>query len=140
MKSGTGLTLKRNIAIKSIVTEDFKKYLVYELQEQIKMLSNQVDDIDKAIQNYLKDNASRPTEMLEQAKEDANQEKYKRIQDIRILEKRIDEAKNLSLNTLFQQGMLEGLTTIKEGDNLYNKLGQAEIILKDGIVQEIKTA
>jgi gas vesicle protein len=139
LKSGTGLTLKRNIAIKSIVTEDFKKYLVYELQEQIKMLSNQVDDIDKAIQNYLKDNAGRPTEMLEQAQEDANQEKYKRIQDIRILEKRIDDAKNLSLNTLFQQGMLEGLATIKEGDNLYNKLGQAEIILKDGIVQEIKT-
>ncbi len=51
--------------------------------------------------------------------------------------KEIDEARNLPLGSTFSQGTIDGLVSIKPGDNLYHKLGAAEIIIKDGIVQEI---
>ena len=53
---------------------------------------------------------------------------------------RIDEAKKLVLNTEFIQGPLEGPVTVKSGDNLYKKIGAAEILVKDGVVQEIRNA
>jgi len=51
---------------------------------------------------------------------------------------KIEEAKRLQISTEFVQGPLEGPVHISLGDNLYKKVGGAEIIVKDGIVQEIR--
>jgi hypothetical protein len=56
------------------------------------------------------------------------------------LQAKIEEAKKLVLNTEFVQGPLEGPVTVKMGDNLYKKIGAAEILVKDGVVQEIRNA
>ena len=51
---------------------------------------------------------------------------------------KIEEAKKLQLGTEFVQGPLEGPVNLHVGDNLYKKVGGAEIIVKDGIIQEIR--
>ena len=51
---------------------------------------------------------------------------------------KIEEAKKLIIGSEFVQGPLEGPVTVAIGDNLYKKVGGAEIIVKDGIIQEIR--
>ena len=37
----------------------------------------------------------------------------------------------------FVQGMVDGFVSVNPGDHLYEKLGAMEIVIKDGIVQNI---
>ncbi|MEK7299053.1 MAG: YlqD family protein, partial [Candidatus Margulisiibacteriota bacterium] len=56
---------------------------------------------------------------------------------VRSFEQKIQEAKALQVGTQYVQGAVEGFVSVKEGDNLYQKLGGVELIVKDGIVQKI---
>lgn len=127
------------VAIKAIVTEDLKKYLVFELQEQIKGLNAEIVRINETLENFLTNNTQLSTEQTSQIRTEASIEKTKRENQIKDIEKRINEAKNLVLDTLFHQGKIDSIVSVKPGDNLYHKLGISEIIIKDGIVQEIRT-
>ena len=46
MTTKKSVTLKRTVTIKAIVTEDFKKYLVFELQNAIKNLDQKMSLVD----------------------------------------------------------------------------------------------
>jgi len=65
-------------------------------------------------------------------------EKQQQLSVISDLQKRIIDAKNLPLDSEFVQGTIDGFVGIKVGDNLYQKLGALEIIVKDGVIQDIK--
>jgi hypothetical protein len=132
------VTLKRTVTIKAIVTEDFKKYLTYELQNSIKTLEDKLQQMEiqgkQLIEMLTKQGA------LDQVGSIRQQMEMERVQQKSAkdeLTKRMDEAKNLPLDSEFVQGTIDGFVTIKPGDNLYQKLGAMEIIIKDGIVQDI---
>ncbi|MDD5455545.1 MAG: YlqD family protein [Candidatus Margulisbacteria bacterium] len=133
------VTLKRTVTIKAIVTEDFKNYLSFELETAIKDLQNKIQEIDKQgqllIESLKKEGASEQTKSIEQQ---LKLEKQQQLSVINDLKNRIAEAKNLQLESEFVQGTIDGFVAIKPGDNLYQKLGALEIIVKDGIIQEIK--
>lgn len=133
------VTLKRTVTIKAIVTEDFKKYLTYELETSIKDLQKKMSDVEKQAKDLISSleqtGASDQVKMINQQLQIEQQQQANTIND---LQKRIVDAKNLQLNSEFIQGTIDGFTTVKVGDNLYQKLGALEIIVKDGVVQEIK--
>ena len=133
------VTLKRTVTIKAIVTEDFKKYLTYELETSIKDLQRKITDVEiqakDLISSLEKSGAADQVKMINQQLQIEKQQQENTIID---LQKRILDAKNLQLDTEFIQGTIDGFTTVKTGDNLYQKLGALEIIVKDGVVQDIK--
>lgn len=125
------ITLKRNVVIRSIVTENFKKFMIFEL--------NQTVDVMKA----------RIEELIQMAKSDSISEDYRRqiaterrqnevgLEDIK---KKIEQTKKLELNSLFNQGTVEGFVNLKVGENFFEKLGAMEVVLNDGVVNEIKVS
>jgi hypothetical protein len=54
------------------------------------------------------------------------------------LEKKIKDASLLPLNSEFTQGTLDGNVEVSVGDNLYEKLGGLEVIVKDGVILELR--
>lgn len=54
------------------------------------------------------------------------------------LQARVQEARELQLNTEFTQGTLDGTVDVSVGDNLFDKISRTEILVKDGIVLEIR--
>ncbi len=54
------------------------------------------------------------------------------------LQSRLREAQELQLNTEFTQGTIDGLVEVGVGDNLFDKISRTELIVKDGIVLEIR--
>ena len=133
------ITLKRTVTIKAIVTEDFKSYLTYELETAIKDLQNKIQEIEKQgqllIDSLKKEGAAEQVKSVEQQ---LKLEKQQQLNVIDDLQNRIKEAKTLQLDSEFVQGTIDGFVGIKPGDNLYQKLGALEIIVKDGVIQEIK--
>ena len=71
-------------------------------------------------------------------KHQISEEKAKQSAAKSDLTLKIEEAKKLQLGTEFVQGPLECPVDVGIGDNLYKKVGGAEIIVKDGVIQEIR--
>ncbi|HAR62840.1 MAG: hypothetical protein DKM50_07000 [Candidatus Margulisiibacteriota bacterium] len=137
-KKSKSVTLKRTVTIKAIVTEDFRKYLVYELQNSIKSLDEKLQQMEiqgkQLVEMMTKQGA------LDQISSIKQQIELERVQQKSAkdeLTKRVDEAQSLPIDSEFVQGTIDGFVSIKPGDNLYQKLGAMEIIIKDGIIQDI---
>ncbi len=131
--------LKRVVMVKAIVTEAFKDNLVKELERAIKNLDSQAQQMDFQGKTYMEDMKKKGMiSQMTSFKHQLDEEKGRQAAARADLQLKIDEAKKLVLNTEFIQGPLEGPVNVKIGDNLYKKIGAAEIIVKDGLIQEIR--
>jgi uncharacterized protein YydD (DUF2326 family) len=135
------IELKRVVMVKAIVTEAFKDNLIKELERAIKNIDAQSQQMDFQAKSYMEDLKKKG--MISQMtafKHQLDEEKGRQTAARADLQMKIEEAKKLALNTEFIQGPLEGPVVVKTGDNLYKKIGAAEILVKDGVVQEIRNA
>lgn len=138
-EKGKAIELKRVVMVKAIVTEAFKQNLVRELERAVGNLDKQASQMTERGKSYL-DSLKKKGLMQKAAafKHQVEDERARQAAAKTDLTMKIEEAKKLQLNTEFVQGPLEGPVTLKVGDNLYKKVGGAEIIVKDGIIQEIR--
>jgi fructose-1,6-bisphosphatase/sedoheptulose 1,7-bisphosphatase-like protein len=117
------IQVRHQIVVKVIVTEEFLKGYVLELNNNLTQMKQQLAQLetqqDKNSQLVTLD-IQRHKKMLHET------------------EKRIKEAKGLTIGDLFTQGSVEGLSTVSVGDHLYKSISSLHVILKDGIVQEVK--
>jgi len=131
-----GLTVSRPVVIKAIVTESFKRLYIQDLEEAIKRVNAIEVQLDSQIRRAELERTVTPQARairqqleLERARQEATRAE---------LEMRLREAQQLELNSEFAQGTVESLVEVKVGDNLFTKLSRAEIIVKDGIIMEIR--
>jgi len=137
------LTLQRTVVIKVIVTEEFKKYLIAELERAIKNLDNQLNTLEtqgKQLMESLKKQGEKTLKQVSAIAQQINMDRHQEDLAKEELVRKIEEAKKLKIGSEFVQGTVNGWVTIKKGDNLYKKLGASEVIIKDGVIQEIKGA
>lgn len=138
-EKGNAIELKRVVMVKAIVTENFKQNLVRELERAVNNLDTQASQMAERSKSYLE--SLKKKGLMQKAaafKHQVEDEKARQAAAKSDLLMKIEEAKKLQLGTEFVQGPLEGPVTVRVGDNLYKKIGGAEIIVKDGIVQEIR--
>lgn len=131
-----GLTVTRPVLIKAVVTESFKRLYVQDLEDAIKRAETILEQITTQIRrSELERQVSAQSRAIRQQLEveHARQEAARAE-----LQMRLREAEALQLNTEFTQGTVESLVEVSIGDNLFNKLGRAEILVKDGIILEIR--
>jgi hypothetical protein len=131
-----GLNVTRPVLIKAVVTESFKRLYVQDLEDAIKRAETILEQITTQIRrSELERQVSPQSRALRQQLEveHARQEAARAE-----LQMRLREAEALELNTEFTQGTVESLVEVKIGDNLFTRLGRAEILVKDGIILEIR--
>lgn len=133
------IELKRVVMVKAIVTEPFKQNLVKELERAVANIDNQLSQMEERTKIYLEDLKKKGLMQKAAAfRHQYDDEKARQTAARSDLLLKIEEAKNLQLGTEFVQGPLEGPVTVKMGENLYKKIGGAEVVVKDGIIQEIR--
>jgi hypothetical protein len=132
------ITVQRPIVIKTIVTESFKRLYVADLEDAIKRVDAIVQQIDVQFRRFELERQVTPQSRairqqldLERARQEATRAE---------LQARLREAQELELNSEFTQGTIEGTVDIAVGDNLFDKISRTELIVKDGIVLEIRDA
>ena len=124
------IILKRQVVTKAIVTPKFKEFLTYELQENIKFYQNKIAELTSQI------NALSPSDPMAQK---LLSEKKEAEQYIQAEPSQRSFIKDLDMNSEYSQGPVEGFVTVSTGDNLYEKLGGVEVLVKDGIIVKITT-
>ncbi len=54
------------------------------------------------------------------------------------LAQQIEEAEKLEMGSEYPRGTIEGVVELKEGDNLLEKLTGSQIVVKDGVILEVR--
>lgn len=131
--------LKRVVMVKAIVTQAFKDNLVRELERAVKNMEDQLARMETQSRAYMEDLKQKGLmQKVAAIRNQVEDERARQAQAKADLQMKIQEAQNLVIGSEFVQGPLEGPVDVAIGDNLYKKVGGAEIIVKDGIIQDIR--
>ncbi len=131
-----GITVVRPVVVKAIVTETFKRQYLAELEDTAKRLDAVIGQIDTQIRRTELERQITPQAraIRQQLEIERSRQEAARME----LAARIKEAEALELQSEFSQGTVESLVDLSVGDNFFTRLARAEIVLKDGIVIEIR--
>lgn len=133
------LRIKQNILVKVIVTEKFKEDYKKELNKQIEAAESKAKDLKSSLAKLVIESAGvRNASYVESLKARIEEERMLQEALIGELKGKTTEVDKLEIDSIFPYTMLEGSIEIKEGDNLWQKVTGAEIVLKDNIVISIK--
>lgn len=133
-----GLTVKRSIAVHVIVTEEFKEELKVELQEAANATQRRLDQMEFQSRRFLADLQRTDLTQAMAARRQVEVEKRRHEALKQDIQRQLEEADKLEVGSEYPRGTLESLVELKEGDNLFEKLGSSEIVIKDGVVVEVR--
>lgn len=139
------LLLKRPVVVKAIVTSRWKEEAQQQLQSQINQLDQQLQQLEiqgqRAITEIQKQSLQPPgpqvMQQIENIQMQVNQRKSELLEQKNQILQQLQQVQLLEMNQEVNQGQIESIFKIEPGDNLVEKM-QVEILLRDGIVEEIR--
>jgi len=134
------LAVKRTIAVQAIVTEELKQELRAELEEAIQATQRRIDQMDFQSRRFLADLQRTDLSQAMSARRQIEAEKRRHEALVSDLRKQLEEAEKLELGTEFARGSLEGTVELSEGDDLFKKLSGCQVVIKDGVIVEVREA
>ncbi|WP_250125653.1 YlqD family protein [Chroococcidiopsis sp. CCMEE 29] len=139
------MLLKRAVNIKVIVTPRWRDEIQQQLQAQINQIDQQLQQLDiqgqRAIAEIQKQSLQPPgpqtLQQIDNIQLQVNQKKSELLEQKNQSLQNLQQVQLLELGQEVNQFQLEGFFSIEPGDDLISKL-QVEVLLRDGIVEEIR--
>ncbi|AFZ31745.1 MULTISPECIES: YlqD family protein [Chroococcaceae] len=139
------LLLKRAVNVKAVVTPRWKEEVQQQLQAQINAVDTQLQQLEmqgqRAIAEIQKQSLQPPgpqtLQQIENIQLQVNQQKSELLEQKNQSLQNLQQVQLLELEQEVNQFQIEGIFSTTIGDNLIGKL-QVEILLRDGVVQEIR--
>jgi hypothetical protein len=129
--------IARKVLLKVVITDDFKKRYANQLKGLQNEVKVELEKIKTTEQQFLLKVNSMDYNYVMQVREQLEREKATRENTLKELEERMKEMEAMQVDSVFPQGTLDSFIEVKAGDNLEDKLGKAEIVIKDGVIQSI---
>jgi chromosome segregation ATPase len=136
--------LKRGVTVKTVVTELFKQQAHGDLGQELKVIDEQMESLEAQYQNALRQleaMAQKGQDVRQQLNELNNEAQQKRGQLSSLKMEVSSQLANLDKlpeGAHIVTGNLENFVQVRVGENLYDKVRNAEIIVRDGIVVAIQ--
>lgn len=139
------LLVKRQINLKVIVTQRWKEEVQQQLQSQINKYDEQLQQLESQGQSAI----AQVTQQGSNPSDPQVQQQLRNVQNqVNQQKSKVTEQKNQSLQQLQQvqlledgqevgQGQMDSFIRVQVGDNLVKKMN-AEVVVKDGVIQEIR--
>lgn len=139
------LLLKRSINVKVVVTPRWKEEAQQQLQAQINQIDSQLQQLEmqgqRMVSEIQKQNLHPPgpqvMQQIENIQVQVNQRKSELLEQKNQNLQQLQQVQVLDLEQEVSQGQIDGTFTVGVGENLIQKM-QVEILLRDGIVEEIR--
>ncbi|KYC38555.1 hypothetical protein WA1_35815 [Scytonema hofmannii PCC 7110] len=139
------LLLKRVVNVKAIVTHLWKDEVQQQLQTQINQIDQQLQQLDvqgqRAVAEIQKQSLQPPgpqtLQQIDNVQGQINQKKSELLEQKNQSLQNLQQVQFLELDQEVNQFQMEGFFRVEPGDNLISKL-QVEIVLRDGVVEEIR--
>ncbi|MBT9149982.1 MAG: hypothetical protein DDT40_00148 [candidate division WS2 bacterium] len=128
--------VKRSVLLKAVVDESLKKELMNQLQDNQKKIDMEIERLKYQSNKLLIESPMDIRESMAIRKRVEEEKRDGELLKDQILQK-VKEVNSLDLGSIYPIGVIEGLAELKVGDNLWNKVNNCEIIIKDGIIEEI---
>ena len=125
------MTLRVPVTVKAKLTEDLKTKLTEELNEAIKNVDLELQQLEFQAKRMLGEQAKVDPQALPELRAQIDAERFKRLDFKRDAEGRLEHLQKLELGSEIVQGNLDRTVTLKIGDDLHKYMG-AEILLEDG--------
>ncbi len=134
----SSVMIKRNVVLRSIVTENLRHDLSQQLQAAAEEMDRRMSEMDAQTRAYITDLQRNNLQQAMAVRKQIEAEK-KRQQDMRdaMLERKA-AVEELEDGTEVTRGTLESFVEVKVGDNLRAILGGVQIVTKDDQVIEIR--
>ncbi|MGB9552817.1 MAG: YlqD family protein [bacterium] len=130
--------LKQTVLLKVIVTEEFRKDLLEKLREAVKEIDLGVEQLETQGRRYLLGMDHQNIQQMMALRQEIEEEKRKQELVKAQLNEKIKEVESLPLGSEYLQGTMEGMVEVRVGDDLFQKVARQEIVIKDGIIVEIR--
>lgn len=131
------LFIKRSVTVKTILTQKFKEETEEEFLRELDVIDSQILKIEKQIRQIQDQSQSLGFDKRNNSLNDFT----KKLEQLVILKQELLEHHEtfhkLPLEEEVITGMLENYFELKLGDNLYDKVKDAEIVVRDGIIEKI---
>lgn len=131
------ITLKIPVTVKAKVTEELKKRMTADMQETVRKIDIELQQIDFQAKRIMAEQAKVDQQGLVTIRQQVEAEKQKRLDAKNQVLERIKEVAKLEIGAEIGQGQIEGTFTLKPGDNLHAVMG-TEILLEDGKIIAIR--
>jgi hypothetical protein len=132
------MILKRQVLLKAVVTERLKEELIQSVEEAIARVQDEQDELDRQSRRLMLELQRTDMNRAMAFRQQLEAEKRKREDLKSALEEQRTAYQGLELGTEFERGSLESDVEVKVGDNIQERLGQAEILVEDDIIKEIR--
>jgi hypothetical protein len=137
------ITLKRQVAVKTMVTDAFRARAVTEMTQEQQNVEREMQLLEQQYQANMKqlEQLAQQGQNVAQAVEGLNAEaaaKQGQLQGLyQQLQAQLQELNNVPNGTYVVTGQLENYATVQVGQPIYDCLRQAEILVKDDVVTAI---
>lgn len=132
-----GLTIKRQVLVRVKVTEDFKKKMASEVQEAVKRLDAELQQLDFQVKRMAAELEKKNPAGIPAAKQHVENEKQKRVQAKAKLTEQLKNIGKMAIGAEVVQGTLESMTQINVGDD-WNDIMGMEVVICDNKIIEIR--
>ncbi|MFM7881645.1 MAG: YlqD family protein [Microcystis panniformis] len=141
----TSLLLKRPVTIKVIVTPRWKEEAQQQLQAQMVQIDAQIQQLESQGQRAIAEIQRQSliplppaaAQQIDNIQIQVNQQKSELLEQKNHYLQQLQQIQLLELNQEVAQAQLESFFRVEKGDNLVAKMN-VEIVLRDGIVEEIR--
>ncbi|UOE92864.1 YlqD family protein [Alkalihalobacillus sp. LMS39] len=131
------MKLIRTVVVKQILTKKRKEHLLQKLEEEETQYEKELEQLTFQLHKNQKThqgNQERSRKVRQSYKEEIRQREEK----IRSVQFKRHQLHKLQLGSELKDGTIQSLCEVKTGDVWDNILTQSEIIIKDGIIHEIR--
>lgn len=124
----------QTVVVKQILTENSKKRLFEKYHQQKQQLKTECDQLQFELKRLEKSKTFSP----EALKKHFEKEAKMRQEKIRLMEFQIEQLHILPLGSEIKENEVQALIDINEGDAWNDQIFKRSIIIKDGIIEEIR--
>ncbi|MBO0350987.1 YlqD family protein [Phormidium pseudopriestleyi FRX01] len=143
--SNSKLLLKRNTIIKAIVTPRWKEEVQQQLQGQINQIDTQLQQLEMQAQQMISEMQKQSIQppgpqiqqQMESVKMQANQRQREMLDQKNQILQNLQQVQTFEMGEEVASGQIDSFFYLERGDDLIKKM-QVEIVLRDGVVEEIR--
>lgn len=140
------ISAKRQVTVRTVVNDDFRKRANTELSREIELIDGQLNQLEDAYNNSLQqlEQLANNGQNVMQARQQLEQEAQQKRRELTGLKeevaKQLGNLDNVNDGDTVITGMLESFADLQIGDNIYDRVKNSTIVVKDGVITEFHNA
>jgi hypothetical protein len=140
------IQLMRQVAVKAIVTENFKAQVANEIERNLQQIDAELQQLEfkgkRAIADIEKRGGNPPSPeikmQIETIRQQVEAEKMRLAQLREEMGAQKTALAELPIGSVVTQFTVENPIEVRIGENIFQRLEGGEILVKDGVIQEIR--